>query len=65
MNVTEAAIKPWPTSILDELSDLPFILSAFQGEKPVLISIFMVHTHKVQNTNLKIVRYRKQKNMNM
>lgn len=33
MNVTEAAIKPWPTSILDELSDLPFILSAFQGRK--------------------------------
>ena len=50
MNVTEAAIKPWPISILDELSDLPLILSAFQGEKPVLISIFMVHTHKAQNT---------------
>lgn len=64
MNVTKASTKSWPTSVLDELSDLPLTLSASQEKKKQTLfsSLRFLYT-QYPKYNKKFVRHNKQKNM--
>lgn len=47
-NITEVATKPLPTSIPDELSDLP--LTCFQGKNRTDFHLYSSFIYNVQNT---------------